>query len=76
MARIEHRIEAAPQFARFRTAVRSRSGRTSGIGLSIGRVLAEQLGGEVSAGQEHADGSVTIALRMQDALPPAAGARR
>ena len=58
------RIDAAQLFDRFYTADRSRSGRTSGLGLSIVRVLAEQLGGEVTARQDAAGGAVTISVRV------------
>ena len=65
-----HRIDAAQLFDRFYTADDSRSGRTSGLGLSIVRVLAEQLGGEVTAQQDGAGAAVTISVR----LPSGAGA--
>lgn len=59
-----HRIDAAQLFDRFYTADRSRSGRTSGLGLSIVRVLAEQLGGEVTAQQVGTGGAVTISVQV------------
>lgn len=62
-----HRIDAAQLFDRFYTADRSRSGRTSGLGLSIVRVLAEQLGGEVTARQAEDGGAVTIRVRVPSA---------
>ena len=58
------RIDAAQLFDRFYTADRSRSGLTSGLGLSIVRVLTEQLGGEVTAQQDAAGGAVTISVRV------------
>jgi len=58
------RIDAERLFDRFYTADRSRSGRTSGLGLSIVRVLTEQLGGEVTARQDEAGGAVTISVRL------------
>ncbi|HLQ80600.1 MAG TPA: HAMP domain-containing sensor histidine kinase [Brachybacterium sp.] len=64
------RIDAERLFDRFYTADRSRSGRTSGLGLSIVRVLAEQLGGEVTARQVAAGAPVTISVW----LPHVAGA--
>lgn len=57
-------IDAARLFDRFYTADGSRSGRTSGLGLSIVRVLSEQLGGEVAAAQDPATGDVTITLEV------------
>lgn len=69
-------LDAAQLFDRFYTADRSRSGRTSGLGLSIVRVLAEQLGGDVTARQDPESRSVTITVRVADALLPAAGSRR
>src|SRR5699024_6131062 len=66
------RIDAERLFDRFYTADRSRSGRTSGLGLSIVRVLAEQLGGEVTARQVAAGAPVTISVW----LPHVAGACR
>ena len=59
-----HRIEAAQLFDRFYTADDSRSGRTSGLGLSIVRVLVEQLGGEVNAQQDETGGAVTISVQV------------
>src|SRR5699024_910686 len=58
------RIDAEQLFDRFYTADRSRSGRTSGLGLSILRVLAEQLGGQVTAQQEEACGAVRIDVHL------------
>lgn len=69
-------LDAAQLFERFYTADRSRSGRTSGLGLSIVRVLAEQLGGEVSARQDPESRSVRITVRVADAHSSASGARR
>lgn len=69
-------LDADQLFDRFYTADRSRSGRTSGLGLSIVRVLAEQLGGDVTARQDPEGRSVTITVRVADALLPAAGSRR
>ena len=60
----EHRLEAARMFDRFYTADSSRTARTSGLGLSIVRVLAEQLGAEATARQDAAGGPVTIAVRV------------
>lgn len=57
-------LDAARLFDRFYTADRSRSGRTSGLGLSIVRVLAEQLGGEVAAAQDGTTGAVAITVRV------------
>lgn len=55
-------IDAARLFDRFYTADGSRSGRTSGLGLSIVRVLSEQLGGDVAAAQDPVTREVTITL--------------
>jgi signal transduction histidine kinase len=57
-------LEAAQLFDRFYTADRSRSARTSGLGLSIVRVLAEQLGGAVSAHQDAGHRAVTITVHV------------
>ena len=64
------RIDAEQLFDRFYTADPSRAGRTSGLGLSIVRVLTEQLGGEVTAGQARTGDAVTLRVR----LPGATGA--
>lgn len=64
----DQQIDAERLFDRFYTADSSRSGRTSGLGLSIVRVLTEQLGGEATARQDAAGAPVTIAVRV----PPAA----
>lgn len=68
-------LDAAQLFDRFYTADRSRSGRTSGLGLSIVRVLAEQLGGEVFASQDPESRSVAISVRVADAHSSASGSR-
>lgn len=57
-------------FDRFYTADSSRSGRTSGLGLSIVKVLTEQLGGTVTARREGDRLTVTVTLL---ALPVGAG---
>lgn len=49
-------------FERFYTADRSRSGRTSGLGLSIVKVLTSQLNGEVAAHQEGDRLTLTVTL--------------
>ncbi|MFC7376164.1 MULTISPECIES: sensor histidine kinase [unclassified Brachybacterium] len=57
-------IDAARLFERFYTADRSRSGRTSGLGLSIVQVLAEHLGGSVAAAQDREAGTVEIGVSI------------
>ncbi|MFC7455966.1 sensor histidine kinase [Brachybacterium sp. GCM10030267] len=57
-------IDAERLFERFYTADRSRSGRTSGLGLSIVQVLAEHLGGSVAAAQDREAGTVEIGVSI------------
>ncbi|WP_114853237.1 HAMP domain-containing sensor histidine kinase [Brachybacterium sp. YJGR34] len=60
-------IDAARVFERFYTADRSRSGRTSGLGLSIVEVLTGQLGGRARARHDPEAGTLQISVR----IPPA-----
>lgn len=60
----DQRIDAARLFDRSYTADSSRSARTSGLGLSIAHVLAEQLGVEATAHQDAAGAPVTITVRV------------
>lgn len=57
-------IDAARLFDRFYTTDRSRTGRTSGLGLAIVQVLTTQLGGSVGARQDHDAGTVQIWVRI------------
>lgn len=63
----DRRIDTARMFDRFVTADDSRSGRTSGLGLSIVQVLVERLGGTV---QGHHDPSAAT-LRIEVRVPVA-----
>lgn len=57
-------IDAGRLFDRFYTADRSRSGRTSGLGLSIVQVLTEQLGGTADASVD--EGRLSIRVTLPD----------
>lgn len=57
-------IDAARLFDRFYTTDRSRTGRTSGLGLAIVQVLTSQLGGSVGAREDHDAGTVQIWVRV------------
>lgn len=57
-------LDAARLFDRFYTADSSRTGRTSGLGLSIVQTLTEQLGGRTSARQDPDEGTVQISVRI------------
>lgn len=61
-------VQADKLFDRFYTGDRSRA-RTTGLGLSIVRVLVEQLDGTAAARLD--DGRLTIAVELPDSLAPA-----
>ena len=64
-------IDTSRLFARFFTADASRSGRTSGLGLSIVQVLVAGLGGTVSAVHDPVAATLEIRVRIPPADPSA-----
>lgn len=64
-------IDTSRLFDRFFTADASRSGRTSGLGLSIVQVLVAGLGGTVSAVHDPAAATLEIRVRIPSADPSA-----
>ena len=63
-------IDTARLFDRFFTADASRSGRTSGLGLSIVQVLVAGLGGTVSAVHDPVAATLEIRVRIPSAVAP------
>lgn len=64
-------LDTSRLFDRFFTADGSRSGRTSGLGLSIVQALARQLGGGATAEQDRETQTVQIRVRVPHASPAA-----
>lgn len=60
------KVDAAQLFERFYTGDRSRSGRTSGLGLSIVQVLTAQLRGRVHASQDGSLLTLVVTLPSLD----------
>ena len=63
-------IDTSRLFDRFFTADASRSGRTSGLGLSIVQVLVAGLGGTVSAVHDPVAATLEIRVRIPSAVAP------
>ena len=63
-------IDTSRLFDRFFTADASRSGRTSGLGLSIVQVLVAGLGGTVSAVHDPVAATFEIRVRIPSAVAP------
>ena len=63
-------IDTSRLFDRFFTADASRSGRTSGLGLSIVQVLVAGLGGTVSAAHDPVAATLEIRVRIPSAVAP------
>lgn len=66
-------IDTSQLFDRFFTADRARSGRTSGLGLSIVQVLVERLGGTIDARHDTTSSTLRFEVSIPDGPVPSAG---